>query len=965
MTSSKGSVTRSTKDTKKCVVANNSIQPSISNRPASKKIDGDDHTIWDVETAHNDEEPQIMSQSRQKTKGAKKQEVRSSKPEKTKAQAKTSTTRPVKAKPAPTAFSQTRTQRTAAVEANKKLQGLDDFDDIVDDDESVLLPKASNQNSASRAPKASISQNFKGSNKGRPTSGGKLPTQKSSTKTFIPDSINPRSSEKQSKKTQRSESGAESKANSSLETVDLIKDGREKTLLRNSDNTTNSLPMANPITAPEESIALPHSDHNKHFSQPECTSLEDGDGVNRAKSELVPNSVLQLQEDIDNTEPTGARSRQDHEVVDHGAMDLAGAGDEDHVREESSLLSKTQVDGVEKVVTAPQARMVAEVRQRRTSPRLTEVAQRALPELRAKNPDPFAAKLNEYFSNSRDMIAEPKTADSLNTPEPAALARPSRQPKTRVVDKVAAISCEEAKHLENSQEHLGSVVQTKGEGEDSRIQILNPAGESASTLGVESKRKIERLGNTSQKRVKLAPREQPEEVSIYKKPAYDAEKTPLPVVSHKPVVIGFSKTGPRNQGTISTKKQNPPKDVENRALRAVELRNHDVSNATINQVEASLENAGDAQMKPGDPPQQIQSEHLTTVDAFAVSEMTAQKHRPQKRKFEPFVDDPAPWEHEQLSKRQKRSIETPPTVHSHHPKMLPDPSPAMIHDRSQLLGSQNTRVNQNGSPMPFRITSNDNMAVEEQFLDEDDGKDALAEARLEEQFEMQDDDPTLPEPILPLRPLLAAVSTSQPKTTARRSLSNNSKQLPSSPHAPSAFDTIPPHHVYQDGKIVNAETRESIIPVNPLDPFFGAPQNPQNSFMRALRKSTEVEARRLVSGINNKENSGGVLTRPYRNVDEDPDKTLVEPVLRKRYKQVSVSDSCSSSQSESSSQSSQPDESSEEESDGETEAIWRQGLELHQKNMLDCVLNISHVSNSIWHDFLPGTDHVFSVWFDT
>lgn len=964
MTSSKGPSTQSTKDTKKSAVANNSIQLSVSTRPAGKKIDGDDHTIWDVEKAHIDEEPQIMSQSRQQTKAAKKQEVRTSKSEKTKAQTKTATTRPVKAKDAPTAPSQTRTRRTAAVEANKKLQSLDDFDDIEDDDEFVLLPKASNQNSASRAPKMSTSEKIRGSNNGRPTSGEKLLTQKSSTKTFIPDNINPRSSEEQSKKTQRPESGSESKANSSPESVDLVKDAPEKILLRNPNSTSNSLPTANRITAPEKSIALLHSDHDKQFSQPKSTSVEDGHEVNRVKSDLVPKSVPKLQENIDSTEPSGARFRQDHEVVNNEAMDLAGAGNEDHVEEESSLLSKTQVDGVEKRITVPQARTVVEIRQRRTSPRLSEAAQRALPKSKAKKPDPFAAKLNALFLKSRDMIAEPKTADSLNTPEPAALARPSRQPKLIVVDKLAAISCEEAKQLENPQRHMESVIQTKGEDEDSRIENLNPAGESASTLGVESKRKIERLGNTSQKGVKLAPREQPGEVSIYKTPAYDAEKTPLPVVSHKPVVIGFSKIGPRNQGTISTKKPNPPKEVENRALHAVGLRNNNVPNATINQVEAGLKNVGDAQMKPGDPPQQIHSEHLTIVDPFAIPEMTAQEHRAQKRRLAPFADDPAPWEHEQLSKRQKRNIETPPTVHNHHPKMLPDPSPAMIHDRCQLLSSQNTRVNQNGSPMPFRITSNDNIAFDEQCSDEDDGKDALAEARLEEQFALQDDDPTLPEPILPLRPLLAAVSTSQPKTLAHKSLSNNSKQVPSSPHAPSAFGTIPPHHVYHDGKIVNAETRESIIPVNPLDPFLGAPQNPQNPFMSALRKSTEVEARRLVSGINNKGGSGGVVTRPYHKVDEDPDKTLVEPYLRKGYKKLPVSDSSSSSQSDSPTQVSQPDESSEEESDAETEAIWRKGLEPHQKNMLDCILKISHVSNSIWHDFLPGTDHVFSVWFD-
>ena len=275
--------------------------------------------------------------------------------------------------------------------------------------------------------------------------------------------------------------------------------------------------------------------------------------------------------------------------------------------------------------------------------------------------------------------------------------------------------------------------------------------------------------------------------------------------------------------------------------------------------------------------------------------------------------------------------------------MLPDVSPSVIHNRSQRLSSQNTRVNENGSPMPFFLTRIEETAAEEQYSDEDDGKNALAEARLEDPIVLlQDDDPILPEPILPPVPV---GSISKLTTRVHESLSNNSKQVPSSPHAPSLFGALPPHHIYHDGEIVNAETKESIIPVKPQDPFLGAAQNVQNSFMNALRKSTETAAKRLIPGAREKGGSRAVVVRPSLNMGEDPDKTLVEPNLRKKYKQVHVSETSSSSQSSFSSRASQPGESSQEESDGETEAKWQKGLEPHQENMLECLLTISHVSN--------------------
>lgn len=974
-TSSKGPAKQSTKDLKK-------KEPSVPNRPTDK-TPGDDNALWEVDGAHSEEEPQTLGRPRQPAKAVKRQEVRAPKANETKVQTTSPTTRPGKGKPAPTALSQPRTRRTAAIKANKRIQGLDESDEIVDDDEIVPTPKISNRHTASRAPKAPTSQKIRGSSYGQPTSGGRLSTQKPSFD-FIPDSFRAESSKEQPKKMHGPESVLDAKANIGPENVDLVKEAPAETLQYDPGDSIYNLTKANPITALEHSVASLHSDHCKHSSQPQTNPLEGDVEVNRAKVDLVPDSVPELEENINDTEPISARSHQDHDRGDLGAEDLAGSRDQDHVGDllpyidNVSLQSRKDVNGVKGEVSAPRAPtapMVVESRQRRTSPRLAEAAQRALPGSTTRRGDPFGAKLNALMPKSRDINVKTKTrivsgdanveSKRPKTPDPAERGRSSRDPKARAVDKLGATSLEEAKQAEDTQRHLKTAILVKGEGEDSLFQTFKHTGELTSASGIKAKRKIEQSGDTSHKRVKLAPREQPEGVSTRRKPAYDAEKTPPPVVSNKPLVIGFSTTGPRNQGTISTKKPNPPKDVGTGAPSALKSRMHNTPNPTTNEVELGfasvrkavknpsediqndLENAGGAQTEAlQGSPQPKQSEHIRIVKAIATREANTQGYQAQKRKFAPFVDDPAPWEHDQFSKRQKRDIETPPTAHSLLPKMLPNPSPAIFHDRSQRLSSQNTRVNENGSPMPFLITRNDKVAADEQYLDDDDGKDALAEARLEEQLMLQDDDPTLSEPVLPFRPHSSAVSISHPKTTVYKSLSNNSKQVPSSPHAPSAFGMMPPHHIYYDGEIVNAETKESIIPVKPQDPFLGAMQYPQNPFMNALRKSTELAAKHLVSGANVKRGLGGAVKPPSLNVGEDPDKTLVEPDPRKGHKQVHVSDSSPSSHSGSSTQASQHDESSDEERDTEIEARWRNELEPHQENMLECLLTISHVSKA-------------------
>ena len=985
--SSKKLAPKSRDELKKNAKANGPVQNSPPDRPSSKKIDAEDDAIWDVDQANGEKERQITRQSRQPVKIARKQEVRVPKFQKNKAQTQLQSDQAkvnkpptahhqdtvaslVEVKAAPAALSQPRPRRTAAIKANKKIQGLEDSDEIVDDEETEPAITRIKRQAPLIAAKSRKDQKVRNGEDDRPASSGKLPTAKLSTKDFVPDSVSPYSSDKEIP-----DSVSDPKADSSPEKVILLRDAAAETLRAVADDTSDNLQKGNPTSAAETSMIPVHSGLVDHPNQPDPISAEQG-----AEIDLVPDSDPQLRESITETGPAPISSQQDEGADDLNNSRPVGPGDQNQVEnvarciDDGSLTLYPNLDDAEESAVHPQAPtapMAVRLREIRTSPRPTAAAEKTLPEPIPTRRDPFVAKLMASMPPSEGTNAKVKSSEITkdinmeskgpNTSKSGELERSS---KARALNTPGAASFREAEHVGNSRRRLKSPMQMDGQGESSANQSLKPAGKSFSASGVEAKRKTEQIGDTSNKRAKLVSKEPLEGVPAKEAPALDANRTPPPVVSNKPLVIGFSASGPRNQGTISTKKSKPPKYVENGAPDAVDLRKHEVSNPAVSQVHADFASGQDAletsvediQLKvkvaagaqkevPG-ATRRKHAGHLKSVNAAVTGGPQTQENGIEKRKLAPFFDDPAPGEHEQLSKRQKRNMETPPSAQKHHPQMFPDMSPLLIHDRSQRFSSQNTRVNENGSPMPFFITRNGSAVAEERCSDDDeDGKDALAEARLVDRFVLQEDDPILPEPILPLQSLVSAVSTTQPKARAYQSLSNNSKQVPSSPHAPSAFGTMPPHHLYHDGEIVNAETKQSILLAKPQDPFLGATQKPPNSFMDALRKSTEFAAKSLISGAEAKRDLGRVVMRKDADVREDPDKTLVEPDLRKRYRKLHVSDSSSSSQSGTSTQVSQPYEPSEEDSEAGTEARWRKELEPHQENMLECLLTISHVSN--------------------
>ena len=963
-----------------------------------------------------------------------------------KAQSQPPAARTVKAKPAPAVMSQPRSRRTAAIKANERIEGLDKSDEIVDDEEFVPANMRSKRHAPSDAVKEPKKQEVKEGRDGsddRSTLREKVSIASSLRKDSIPNSVSPDSSDKQ-----RPDSASDLKAGSSPETVNLVGGVALEALEAAPSDTRDKQAKGSLTRAALTPMMPLHSGNGEESNQPNPTSADKEIAISKPRVSLVPRSAPESLESVTEIEPAHTRPKQDndtkHRQHDFDATKSAASGYQDQVVQSlpdmddasHELNSKPdRVEDEEAPLRAPAATMVDKVPEKRTSPRLAKKAQKTpiestttrrdplvakaplrasaatmVDEIRkrvtsprsaekAQNPpiepttmrhDPFVAKLNALMPKPEEINSNVKSRGVLgdttnavkrpNTHKAAELAILLKDPDVRAFNEDEAVSFEEVKQVEKPRKTLNSALHVDGESKDS---TLKPAGEARSGTGVETKRKIEQVGSTSHKRVKLASQERLE-VSARRRSAHESEKTPPSVVSNKPLLIAFSSTGPKNQGTSSTKKPKPPKDIGRAVPTAEKSRKYGIPSHTTNQVQADFASVQEplelptelvehdpkiavlARKEAPDPPQRTQAEHLKQVTGVATRQASSPEHSSQKRKFAPFLDEPAPWEHEQLTKRQKRNIETPPTAHNHHHKELPSLSPVVIHDRSQRLSSQNTRVNENGSPMPYLIPHYEHVADEGHYSDEDEGKYALAEALLEEQMGFsQEDEPVLPEPSLPHRPLVSAPPILNSRITSYQSRPNNSKQVPSSPHAASAFGTLPPHHIYRDGEIVNAETKEAIIPSIPQDPFLGATQNPQNPFMDALRKSTKIAAKRLVAEADGRrgKGSGSANVRASFIRGEDPDKTLVEPKVRRKYKQVQVPDSSSSSQSGSSIQESQPDEPSEEESDTETEAKWRKALEPHQENMLECLLTISHVSKAL-QDLLAGADPSSSVWLD-
>ncbi|KAK0516614.1 hypothetical protein JMJ35_001217 [Cladonia borealis] len=366
-----------------------------------------------------------------------------------------------------------------------------------------------------------------------------------------------------------------------------------------------------------------------------------------------------------------------------------------------------------------------------------------------------------------------------------------------------------------------------------------------------------------------------------------------PDINRKPEIISFSAEGPKNQGSASIKK---PKPVT---------------------ISTGMQTDDSKQAAPG--------KELELL----------------KRKAASRVDDPAPSAYEQPPKRQKQYI-TPPTKHNHVPQMIPEPTNSIaVQEMPNRVSSQSTRVDENGSPMPSVHARHDMVAQTHGYKKDEEvaGSYLITDVHTEDgvsyaEGDILEDDPSLPLTIFP--PL------HQGHNAGFDRFSSNSKGKYGSPTAPSNFASMPAHYMFQDGTIVNSQTKENIVPSEPQDPFTGAGQVGTSDFIRALRRKSGTEGRSQDDLLSRK----GTAINAKRQIPactEDPEKTLVEiEPPRKQRKRDVISIGSTITSSSSGLTASAGVSSSIEASSLESDAQWRKAFEPHQGDMLGVLTEISH-----------------------
>lgn len=281
---------------------------------------------------------------------------------------------------------------------------------------------------------------------------------------------------------------------------------------------------------------------------------------------------------------------------------------------------------------------------------------------------------------------------------------------------------------------------------------------------------------------------------------------------------------------------------------------------------------------------------------------------------------------------------------------VPKPSRSIDRDLSQRTGSQSVRVDKNGSPMPFIQSRDIDVAESQPRLTQDIVRVPIT-ARLNRD---EGNDPTLP---------LNEIEIDETETMFRQASrvphtkkwplgsSGNSKLQPSSPNAPSSIvDEMEPHHIHPSGKFINVETEDVITAHEPPDPFVGTAKGRSNTFMEALRRTSNRPQEPFVKGpkvtnANIRKASRMVTYDEDQNGDEeDLEKTLIEPESQGKGSETASETSSTSQRSHSedrppSGRSFDNAERSEEKDE------WQKALQPHQGNTLDVLYDISHVSS--------------------
>lgn len=246
--------------------------------------------------------------------------------------------------------------------------------------------------------------------------------------------------------------------------------------------------------------------------------------------------------------------------------------------------------------------------------------------------------------------------------------------------------------------------------------------------------------------------------------------------------------------------------------------------------------------------------------------------------------------------------------------------------------SQSSRVDAFGSPQPYQHSRRTTLAHSKLTTRSD--SEQLMD--LDNEFEVDenlapyyDDIPNVSEFVLPIGQKLRK----SPKTEPFGIISNNSKQRPSSPLAPSIVGDLTAHKEEPGGLFVDVRTAEVVIAQKPQDPFKASDERP-NPFIELLRKSSSEHAKE--ERKQNDQSDRNVTSQ----VDDDPDKTLIGA------QSPGDEDSSSSSSGSSSGSGDSPTVQDDPSDVADSISRWRDALRPHQTSTLEILIEISHVSNN-------------------
>jgi len=267
-------------------------------------------------------------------------------------------------------------------------------------------------------------------------------------------------------------------------------------------------------------------------------------------------------------------------------------------------------------------------------------------------------------------------------------------------------------------------------------------------------------------------------------------------------------------------------------------------------------------------------------------------------------------------------------------------------------GSQSTRVDENGSPLPFTHSRHVDILDSQPRLTQD----IVRVPAIARTVRDKEDDLTWPNDKMKLDGTTAPLRKGSRAPKARKiplEPSGNSKLQLNPPNAPSSIvDEMEPHHIDHTGKFINVETENVITSHEPPDPFLGTTQGQPNKFMQALRRSSHRTHKQLQTGFIT---ANAHIRRSLRmahhdgdedGVENDQDVTLVEPESQDEHSQTASQTSSTSSSSHSEEGSPSEKRSVSDDRSGRQDH-WRKALQTHQHSTLDVLYDISHVSSPI------------------